>query len=155
MAHLDDLGYANLERQYGRIGVIHWEGHQVVVRRPSREDVYEFRRRQASAVEAPGAIDYAAASTIVAFDGNLDAMRSRIAFDQFLSEYPRFTESAKFSVIFQTLWGRVEEEDMIDMGKGAFVRPSRRARTPEVSPSGSGTSSETSPSPQTAQLPPS
>lgn len=155
MAHLTETDYDRLETQHGRIGVVHWDGCQLVWRKPTREEVRAFRAQIESPSEKTNAHDLASQVTMLAFNGEQDATKARLLYGMFLADYPDFTSSAKYRVVFNQLFGRVEADDVIDLGKGAFVRPSRRATTPKDSQTGSDTSSTAERSPTTAQLPPS
>ena len=43
---LDETRLEELRRQYVKIGVIDWEGHQLVFRRPSRDEVHHYRMQR-------------------------------------------------------------------------------------------------------------
>jgi hypothetical protein len=136
----------------GKVGVIEWSGHQILFRRPSRDQVHSYRAEQDSAAEKPGAVDKLAQAMIVAFDGETDPTRARVAFTgSFLEEFPMFTSSAKCRAVMNLLSGLVESEDAADLGKGVSVRSAPPARTPKASESGSD-GSRVAPVPARASL---
>lgn len=141
----------------GKVGVVTWYGHQLVFRRPSRDQVRDYRRKQDTS-EKPDALDQFAQVMIVCFDGEQDPTRARVAFTgSFLEEYPAFTSSARFMVVANSLAGLIELEESADLGKGASVRSSPPRSTPTASTSGPATFSAdlTPPSPMTGAPPPS
>lgn len=142
---LDDGQIEELRKRCGgKVGVVDFDGHQLVFRRPTRDEVREYRRKKDSPSEKPDALDQLAQATIVAFDGEPDTVRARTLFLGFLDEYPLFTSGPKPSVVFGRLTGLVEAEDADAMGKGVSVRSAPPKSTPLGSPSGSGASSPVS-----------
>jgi hypothetical protein len=128
--------------KYGKIGVIEYGGHQLVFRRPTRENVRDYRRKMDSPSEKPDGLDQLAQVSMIAFDGEEDITRARVAFLGFLDEYPLFTGSAKALSVFNVLTGLVEEEEAGSLGKGASVRSSRPTSTGTGSPNGSAPAPE-------------
>lgn len=151
---LDEQGIESLRLKHGAVGVVEYNGHQLLFRRPSREEAREWRRKEASAAEQPDAADYLSQLIMVAFDGDTDGLRARTAYGLFLTEHPLFTLSTKFRIVFNLLTGRVEREDIADMGKGVSVRLAPPARTATASLNGSVVSSTESHSPTTQMLQP-
>lgn len=126
----------------GKIGVVDWNGHQLVFRRPTRDQIREYRVKQESgAVAKADAMDQLAQQTIVAFDGNTDLTVARMAFLTFLDQSPAFTSATKPMAILSALSGLVEQEYETDLGKGARILDGRPKTSPEASPSGSAASS--------------
>lgn len=142
---LDEQSQEVLRGRYGAVATVDFNGHQLVFRRPSRDEVREFRRKERSPAEADDAVDYVSQLTMVAFDGEADPMKARVAYGAFLQDHPRFTESTKFRIAFNLLSGRVEREDIADMGKGVSVRLGPPGRTETASPNGSAPSLTGSP----------
>ena len=129
-----------LRKRSGKIGVIAYAGHEVVFRRPTRDECREYRRMQSSPQEKSDAIERLAQVTLVAFDGDLDVNRARTAYTGvFLEEYPLFASNPKVMGVLSVLSGVVEEEDAADLGKGACVRSGRPKSTQGASPNGSPT----------------
>jgi hypothetical protein len=129
---LTDEQIEAIRSKCGRVGVIEYAGHQLVFKRPSRDNVRDYRRKVDSPAEKPDALDQLAQITIVAFDGEQDLVKARNAFLGFLEEFPMFTSSAKCMSVFNVLTGLVEEEDAQDLGKGVSVRSAAPASTRTV-----------------------
>ena len=120
-----------LRTTYSAIGVIEQAGHELVFRRPSRDQVRDYRRKTDNATEKPDALDQLAQVSIVAFDGMVatseaNAMLVRTAFLAFLEEAPLFTSGGKFMAVFGVMTGLVEAEDIEDLGKGVRVLSTTR-----------------------------
>lgn len=126
----------------GKVAIVTMHGHQMVFKRPSRETVRDYRRKQDSPAERPDALDQLGQVTIVAFDGDTGGESTRLAFLRFLAEYPAFTSTARFVTSMNVLTGMVEVEEGEELGKGVTVRGSRPKPTPTVSPNGQGTAPE-------------
>lgn len=128
---LDETRLEELRRQYVKIGVIDWEGHQLVFRRPSRDEVHHYRmQRDGSPDERGGASDLLSTKTMVAFDGETDPNRARLAYDAFLGEYPMFCSALKPQGVLSILSGLIESEAAAALGKGATVRSAPPPTTP-------------------------
>lgn len=138
VAGLKDDEIEGLRKVYGKVGVIDWDGHQLVFRRPTREMVRDYRRKGDSAAEKPDREDQLSQQAMISFDGDTDPVRCREKFTSLLDEYPMLTSSNKYLVMMALLLGMVEEEGAEDLGKGVRVRTARLASLPKVSPNGSG-----------------
>jgi hypothetical protein len=123
----------------GKVAVVDMHGHQLVFKRPSRETVRDYRRKQDSPVERPDALDQLGQVTIVSFDGDTGGESTRLSFLQFLNEFPAFTSTARFVIAMNVLTGMVETEEGEELGKGVRVKNARPKLTPEALPNGSGT----------------
>ena len=144
---LDDAGLESLRVRYGgRVGVVDWSGHQIVFRKPTREDIREFRRKGGTA-EEPDRVDQLSQVMLVAFDGEVDLVKARTMYLGFLSEYPLFTSGAKCSAAINALSGIVEVESEAALGKYVRLLSARPKPMPKDSPNGSGTAPEATPSP--------
>jgi hypothetical protein len=136
-----------LRSQFTKIGVVDYNGHQIVFRRPTRDHCREYRRMRESPAEKHEATERLAQVALVAFDGETDVNRARTTYTNvFLDEYPLFASVPKVMAVLSVLTGMVEEEDAADLGKGASVRSVRPRSTPAASPNGSGTAPEPQPS---------
>lgn len=130
---LDDAKLEALRARYGKIGVVDYNGHQLVFRRPSRDQAREYRRKKENEAEKPDALDQLAQVIIVAFDGEEDVARARITFTTvFLEEYPMAMNHPRFMACFGCLIGLTENEEEKDMGKGVRVLSARRSTSPTV-----------------------
>ena len=130
----------SLRSRYGKIGVVAYAGHEIVFRRPTRDDCRNYRRMQASAAEKHDAIETLAQITLVAFDDDIDVNRARTTYTTtFLEEYPLFSSVPRVMSVLSVLSGVVEEEDVADLGKGGIYRSGRPRPTPTDSPNGSPT----------------
>jgi hypothetical protein len=131
-----------LRLKYGKIGIVDFNDHRLVFRKPSREHVREYRRKKDSDAEKMDAMDQLAQATIVAFDGQTDPNKARETFTmRFLEDYPLAISNPKFVAVLSALAGLIEEEDAKDLGKGASVRGARPSTSPTASPNGSAPSS--------------
>jgi hypothetical protein len=140
---LDDQGLDALRVKYGKIAIVDWDGHQLVFKRPTREHMRDYRRKRESPSEKHDALEQLEQFIIVAFDGETDPNKARMAFTgKFLEEYPGASSSGKISSAVSVLSGIVEEEEADDLGKGVRFKPPLRKRTPTDSPNGSSTSPE-------------
>ena len=122
-----------------KIAIVDWNGHQLVFRRPTRDECHAYRVAQESPHEKADANERLCQFTIVAFDTDANVTGARTAFLAFLVEAPMFGNTARVKLALAALMGLVEEEDLADMGKGVSVRPAPPTRTPEASPNGSPT----------------
>jgi hypothetical protein len=144
---LDDAGLEALRVQYGgRIAVVEWYGHQLVFRKPSRDDIREYRRKGGT-TEEPDRVDQLTQVMLCAFDGQTDPVGARTAYLGFLSEYPLFTSTAKCNAAVNVLSGLVEVESAEALGKFVRLLSARPKPTAPASPNGSVTSPAASPSP--------
>jgi hypothetical protein len=133
------LGEAELEAlktKHGKIGEILWSGHQLVFKRPTRDSIRNYRRKQDSPAERPDAIDQLSQEMLIAFDGEQDGQRARESYLGFLTEYPAVTSAPKFLACISCLAGLAEEEDEANLGKGVSIRSSSRLLSPTGSTSG-------------------
>ena len=138
---LSDQDHETIRARVGRTGTINFGGHELVFRRPTRLDVRDYRRKQDTAAEKPDALDQIAQISLVAFDGEQDLVRARMAFLGFLDAFPLFTSGPAFMTVFSVLTGLVEAEDSDEMGKGVRVRSAPPRSTPTASATGFDTSS--------------
>ena len=135
---LTEENLETLTLRHGKIGRVEFAGHEIVFRRPTRDDCREYRRMQASPAEKHDAIERLAQVTLVAFDGDLDVNRARTFYTAtFLEEYPLFSSNPRVMNLLSVLSGVVEEEDAADLGKGASVRSAHPKPTQTASPNGS------------------
>ena len=133
---LNDEQVEGLRIKYGKVAVVDYRDHQLVFRRPSRDNMRDYRRKQDSPSERADALDQLAQLTIVAFDDETDGVRCRTAFLAFLDEFPAFTSHPKPMAAIAALSGLVEQEDEATLGKGVSIRSSAPKRTPTDSPNG-------------------
>lgn len=128
---MNDEKIDGLRAKYGKIGVVEYNGHMLVFRKPTREHVREYRRKKDSESEKMDAMDQLAQVTIVAFDGEDDPNRARTIFTTvFLEDYPLAISNPKFVGCLSALAGLLEEEDERDLGKGVTVKGTPRASSP-------------------------
>jgi hypothetical protein len=128
---LDEPQLDALKVKHGKIAVIDYDGHQIVFRRPTRENCREYRRQRESPSEKHEAMEHLAQVTLVAFDGELDANKARTFYTAtFLEEYPLFVNVPKVQNALSALSGMIEEEEAIDLGKGVSVRSARQRTSP-------------------------
>jgi|SRR5215471_10222127 len=128
---LDDTKLEELRAKYGKIGVVEYNGHQIVFRKPTRDQARDYRRKKESDAERTDALDQLAQATIVAFDGELDANRARTTFTTvFLEDYPMAMNHPKFMGCMSALSGLVEEEDEKELGKGVSIKGPPRSTSP-------------------------
>jgi hypothetical protein len=128
---LNEDALTALQAKYKKIAVVDWNEHQIVFRRPTRDECRSYR----IALEAPAtkadAAEQLCQFTIVAFDAETDPTRARVTFTTvLLEECPMFSATTKVKVAIGALMGLVEEEDLADLGKGVSVRPWPRRNTP-------------------------
>ena len=122
-----------LRIKHGKIGVVTFNQHTIVFKRPTRDHTREYRRMRDSPAEKADAMDRLAQITIIAFDLDDDPNRARETFTNvFLVECPMATSNPKFLNVLSALSGLVEEEEYQDLGEGASVR----SATPSTSRTG-------------------
>lgn len=142
---LSDAELESLKQKYGKIAVIDYESHQIVFRKPTRDNVREYRRQRESDTEKHLAMESLAQFTLVALDGELDTIKARTAYtDVFLDEFPFFVNVPRVMGALSVLGGMVEMEEASSLGKGARVLSVRQKPTPQDSPTGSPTAREVS-----------
>lgn len=141
---LDDKQLDELKLKYQKIAVVEHDGHQLVFRRPTRDDCREYRRMRESPSEKHEAMERMAQTTIVALDGEQDVNKARTFYTSaFLEEYPLFVNHPNVVAAISALSGLVEEEEADELGKGVSVRSARRRTSPKGSPTGSDTAAST------------
>lgn len=115
-----------LRQKYGKIGVVEYNGHQVVFRKPTRENCREYRRKIASTAEKGDGPEFLAQSSIAAFDGETDPNKARTVYTAvFLEEFPLFANTQKVLSVLSLLSGMAEEEEADELGKGVQFRSGR------------------------------
>jgi hypothetical protein len=113
----------------GKIGVLDFDDHELVFKRPTRMDIHEYRRKEDTSEKADR-LDQLSQVMLAAFDGETDTVRARQLYGLFLDEYPAFTSVAKVNNTLLTLAGMIEEEYYNILGKGVSIRNS----PPKTSP---------------------
>jgi hypothetical protein len=130
---LTDEQLQALEVAHKKIAIVEWNGHVIVFARPGRDVCHEYRVALESPATKADANEQACQRMIVAFDGETDRNRARVRFTEiFLVEQPMFGSTTKVKIALGALMGLVEEEDLVDMGKGVSVRPAPRTPMPEA-----------------------
>jgi hypothetical protein len=120
-----------LRVKHGKIAVVEWNEHAIVFRKPTRDECRAYRVALESPATKADALEQICQRAIVAFDGERDANKARTTFTgSFLEDVPMFASTAKVKIAMGALMGVVEEEDLLDLGKGVTIRPSPRPRTP-------------------------
>jgi hypothetical protein len=151
---LDEAGLEALRVQSGgTIHVIDFRGHQIVFRRPTRDHVRDFRRKEGTPAEADR-VDQLTQFMLVACDGETGE-KGRAMYLGFLEECPLFTDSAKCRAAVNTLAGITESADAEALGKFVRVLDGRRPSTQKDSPNGSATAGVTESAPTQATSQPS
>ena len=135
---LSDEQIDGLRAKFGKVGTVDFEGHQLVFRRPTRDQVKDYRRKEDSPSEKQDRVDQLAQQTIVAFDGAEDPIQARTAFLAFLDEFPMFCDSPKAQTVLTVLAGGQEAENASILGKGCSVRSATKTSSPTASVNGSG-----------------
>jgi hypothetical protein len=136
---LSEDALAALERTHKKIAIVDWQEHQLVFRRPTRDECHAYRVKQEQPETKADALEQHLQQTIVSFDGEGTPLAARTGFLAFLDENPMFASSARGKAVFASLSGLVELEDAADLGKGLSVRPAPRKPMHADSPSGSAT----------------
>lgn len=137
---LSDEQLDALRLKYGKVAAVRHNDHEIVFRKPTRDDVREYRRMTASAAEKHEAVERLAQSTIVAFDQIQDANAARSHYTGiFLEASPFFASRPEVMSVLAIMGELVQEEDAIDLGKGVRLRPEPQRSTPGASPNGSVT----------------
>lgn len=122
-----------LRQKYGKIGLVEFNQHVIVFRKPTRLDAREYRRKKDSEAEKMDAMDQLAQATIIAFDSQDDPNAARTTFtERFLEDYPLAVSNVRFMNVLSALSGIVEEEETKDLGKGASVRDAPQSTSPKV-----------------------
>jgi hypothetical protein len=133
VSKLDEAQLDALRAKYGKVGIVDYNEHQIVFKRPTRDNCREYRRMRESPAEKGDAVEFLAQVSIAAFDGETDANKARSTYtNSFLEQYPLFANHPRAIAVMSALTGMMEEEDALDLGKGASVRTGRRASTPEA-----------------------
>lgn len=140
---LSEAQLEELQGKYGKIGCVEFSGHQIVFKKPTRDQCNNYRRMRESDAEKHMANELLAQAMIVAFDGETDANKARTIYTgTFLEDFPLFVSSGKAQSVIGALSGLVEDEDVLDLGKGALVRSARLQSMRAASLSGSEPSPE-------------
>lgn len=129
----EDARLEALRVKYGKIGAVTFSGHVLVFKKPTRDQVREYRRKKDSDAEKMDAMDQLAQATIVAFDREEDVIQARTTFTtSFLEAYPLAISNPKFAGCLSALAGLIEEEDAKDLGKGVSVRSAPPKTSPKA-----------------------
>jgi hypothetical protein len=129
---LSDARLEELRIKYGKIGVVEYNLHSLVFRRPSRDHVREYRRKQDTPMEKADAMDQLAQVTIVAFDLEDEPNKARVIFtEKFLEDYPLAVSNPRFVSVLTALAGLIEEEEYKNLGKGASVKSAPQNSSPK------------------------
>ena len=129
-----------LEATHKKIVVVDWSGHEIGLRRATRDECHAYRVKLESPETKADANEQLCQQLIVALDGSADANAARVIFTgSLLVEFPMLPYSPKMRLALALVMGAVEAEDAADLGKGVTLRPSPPKPTPEGSPSGSAT----------------
>ncbi len=123
MAHLNAAQLETIRARCGKIADMEYNSHQLVFRRPSRDEISMHRRRQEDPAEKVGSLDLFSQIILAAFDGEEDPVKARALYGAFLDEHPAFTSNRdKFLPAIAILCGMVEDEAAASLGKGVSVR---------------------------------
>jgi hypothetical protein len=140
-ARLTEEQLEALRATHKKIGIVDWSGHQLVFRRPSRDECHTYRVALEHPEMKADAMERLCQMTILALDGVQDATAARVTFTgTLLVEHPMLASTTKVRAALGALSGLVEEEDAADLGKGVSVRGPTWKPSREGSPSGSPTS---------------
>lgn len=112
---------ATLKTKHGELGQVDFRGHTITLRRPSRLEAREYRRKEDSPREKPDRVDQLLQSVIVAFDGTVEPVACRELLNAFLETAPNFCDSPKVGDVLGVLLGQFEEEDSRILGKDARI----------------------------------
>lgn len=130
---VDEAKIESIRARLGIIGVVEYNGHTIVFRKPSRENVRDYRRKRESESERADAMEQLAQVTVVAFDDIDDPNAARTRFTgEFLERYPMAISNAKFASCLSALAGLIEVEDHQDLGKGVSVKSGPPKPSPTV-----------------------
>ena len=122
----------------GGVGSLSWKGHQLVFRHPTLDEWDGYCRNKA---QDPGSGPNRQISQVllVAFDGDVEVTRARMAYGAFLSAgNAGFPNAPEVTALLATLAGTVQEEDIAHMGKVCRIWAGDPVSTPRDSQSGSG-----------------
>jgi hypothetical protein len=137
---LDDTQIESLQVKFRKVGVVSWEGHQILFRKPQRAEWHEYLRRKDTRGESHTALEQLTQQTIVAFDGETDVTKARVTYSNiFLEECPGFANAPEVSAILAVLAGTAQEEEVESLKKVGVVWSGRRNSTPMASQNGSVT----------------
>ncbi len=128
---LDEAALEALQKQYGKIGIVDFNGHRVVFKKPTRDQARNYRRMISEPAEKPDSMEFLAQATIVAFDDTAEPNAARVLFTgTFLEEYPMAIGNARFAGCLSVLSGIMDDEEARDLGKGVTVRPTHPKPSP-------------------------
>lgn len=124
MISTDDI--SNLERQFGRVGIVRFDGHVFVFQQPNAQHARDWRRANANASTSADATDELARQILVAFDDMIcpePASRGpmRLAFNAWLATRPLAIDNAYFGPVLSELLGQTETGTAENAGKGCSV----------------------------------
>ncbi len=143
-----------LRVKHRKIARVVWEGHEVVFRRPTRDEWHSYLRAQGSPMEKHTAQEHHSQITIVAYDGDMSMPGTRVAYQQgLLEECPGFANAPELGAALSVLAGTAQEEEIRHLGEVVSVRSGRQATTRTASANGSG-GSTTAASSATTVAPP-
>ena len=139
-----------LRVKHRKIARVIWEGHEVVFRRPTRDEWHSYLRAQGSPMEKHTAQEHHSQITLVAYDGDMSMPGARVAYQQgLLEECPGFANAPELGAALSVLAGTAQEEEIKHLGEVVRVLSSRQGSTQTASPSGSAASSTIASSPTT------
>ena len=81
-----------LRVKHRNIARVVWEGHEVVFRRPTRDEWHSYLRAQGSPMEKHTAQEHHSQMALVAYDGDMSMPGARVAYRRGSLGVPRFRE---------------------------------------------------------------
>lgn len=137
---MPDLSDQDLEalraRNGGKVGVIKFDEHQMVFKRPARDTAREYRTERDNPATAPDALDHLAQRTIIAFDGETNGEKARLGFNALLADNPLITDNTNFKAVLSCMLGTVEQELEDKLGEPIRILRGNRKPSQEASPTG-------------------
>lgn len=133
-----------LRGKYKKIARVTWEGHELVFRRPTRDEWHAYLRAKGSAMETHTAQEHHSQVTIVAYDGQLDILSARTGYtNELLEECPGFANAPELGAALSVLAGTAQQEEIKNLGEVVRVFSASQPATRTASPNGSGTAPTT------------
>jgi hypothetical protein len=151
---LDEAALEALRIKFKKIARVAWEGHEVVFRRPTRDEWHSYLRAKGSPMEAHTAQEHHSQITIVAYDGDTAMPGCRIAYTNgLLEECPGFANAPELGAALSVLAGTAQEEEIKHLGEVVRVLSARHPSTRTDSPNGSATAPTVGTSSATTDVP--
>lgn len=128
---LSDEHLANLERQYGRIKYVEYNGIPIVFRKPKRHECQQHALKLETPQEKVHADDQLA-QLLVIHCGEKEGAEAKKAFTELLDDYPYLTRNEKVGGALAKLTGVVQDDEAKSYGAALTANAAPTSSMPKA-----------------------